>query len=169
MVCRFPRRGDVERSNQCRMSSLATEQQDYTATDGGMLTDPVQRDRILSNFMAPKTLQLRGGAQVMLIKNMDDTLVNGSMGKVMRFVQEKFYGTEHDDGFGSGRPKCENKRPPTNDMYCPVVEFLLPNKGRRECLIRPETWKVELPSGEVQVSRTQVSTTLCRWWKPAQR
>lgn len=165
MTCRFPRRDDVERSNQCRMASLATEEQEYTATDGGTIADRTQRDKVLSNFMAPQKLLLRAGAQVMLIKNKDDTLVNGSMGKVMRFVQEQFYGTEYDDGFGSGRSKCEKPKPPTNDMFCPVVEFLLPNKTRRECLIKPETWKVELPSGEVQVSRIQVSVALYGWWK----
>ncbi|KAG2075731.1 hypothetical protein BDR04DRAFT_861224 [Suillus decipiens] len=156
----FPRREDVERSNNGRMSHLQTEQKVYLATDGGTIADPNQRDKMLANFMAPKKLVLRVGAQVMLIKNMDDMLVNGSMGKILRFVDPALYGTDYDDIDGSGnagKPKSERKQTATTkDMFMPVVEFSVPNRGRREALIVTESWKVELPSGEVQISRTQV-------------
>ena len=138
------------------MSILNTEQKDFLATDSGTITDPAQREKMLSNFMAPKKLTLRVGAQVMLIKNLDESLVNGSMGKVLRFVNPSLYQTDYDDVDGSGRPKSEKKKPSTNDMLVPLVEFLLPNKMRREVLVTPENWKVELPNGEIQVSRTQV-------------
>jgi ATP-dependent DNA helicase PIF1 len=141
------------------MSHLQTEQKDYLASDGGMITDPNQREKMLANFMAPKRLVLRVGAQVMLIKNMDDMLVNGSMGKILRFVDPALYGTDYDDVDGSGnagKPKSDKKKIATTNMFMPVVEFSVPNRGRREALIVTETWKVELPSGEVQVSRTQV-------------
>lgn len=38
-------------------------------------------------------------------------------------------------------------------MTFPVVEF---PASRRRLLIQADVWKVELPNGEVQVSRTQV-------------
>lgn len=133
------------------------------ATDGGTIADPNQREKMLANFMAPKKLVLRVGAQVMLIKNMDEMLVNGSMGKIIRFVEPAVYGTDHDDVdvdgnvLAGGKPKSQTKKTaPTREMLMPVVEFLVPNKGRRQAIIIPETWKVELPSGEVQISRTQV-------------
>ncbi|KAG2364856.1 hypothetical protein BDR07DRAFT_731550 [Suillus spraguei] len=142
------------------MTHLQTEQKVYLATDGGIIADPNQRDKMLANFMAPKNLVLRVGAQVMLIKNMDDMLVNGSMGKILRFVDPALYGTDYDDVDGNGnagKAKSERKQTATTkDMFMPVVEFSVPNRGRREALIVTETWKVELPSGEVQVSRTQV-------------
>lgn len=141
------------------MMSLTTEEREYDATDGGTLAKD-QRDKILTNFMAPEKLTLRIGAQVMLIKNMDETLVNGSMGKVVRFCQRQFYGTEQDDVDSSGKPKGEKRKPTTNDMFLPIVEFVLPNKTRRETLILPETWKVEQPDGDVQVSRMQVGLRL---------
>jgi ATP-dependent DNA helicase PIF1 len=144
------------------MAHLDTEQKDYMATDGGTIVDPNQREKMLANFMAPKKLVLRVGAQVMLIKNMDEMLVNGSMGKIVRFVDPAVYGSDYDnvDGNGNvpagGKPKSQTKKPAPTTMLMPVVEFLVPNKGRREAIIIPEVWKVELPSGEVQISRTQV-------------
>jgi len=162
---RFPRREDVERSNSTRMSRLNTEQLVFTAVDGGTIQDKVQKDKMLANFMAPQRLVLRIDAQVMLIKNMDETLVNGSMGRVLRFVDPNVYGTEQDregdtsviGGTGQAGPvgkKATASVSPTR--FYPVVEFILPHGGRRRCLIMPDIWKVELPSGEVQVSRTQV-------------
>jgi len=165
---RFPRREDVERSNSTRMSRLNTHQMTFKAKDGGSILDMMQKEKMLSNFMAPKILTLRIDAQVMLIKNMDDTLVNGSMGRVLRFVDEAAYGTEADPDFqfgddvlgsGSTTINAAVKKPsgaalPQN--LCPVVEFVLPSGSKRRTLVKHDTWKVELPSGEVQVSRNQV-------------
>lgn len=145
------------------MSNLNTEEKDFIASDAGTITDLAQREKMLSNFMAPKKLTLRVGAQVMLIKNMDESLVNGSMGQVLRFVNPSLYQTDYDDVDKNGRPKSERKKPLTNDMLVPVVEFLLPNKMRREVLVTPENWKVELPNGEVQVSRSQVEYNVLQY------
>lgn len=41
--------------------------------------------KTLENVMAPQVLTLKLGAQVMLLKNMDNGLVNGSVGKVVAF------------------------------------------------------------------------------------
>ena len=46
----------------------------------------------------------------------------------------------------------------------PVVEFITPH-GTREMLVMPDTFKVELPNGEIQASRTQVSDFGQRWKK----
>jgi len=144
------------------MTHLDTEQKDYLATDGGTMADVNQREKMLANFMAPMKLVLRVGAQVMLIKNMDEMLVNGSMGKIIRFADPAVYGTDYDDidsndNAPAGKPKSDKKKTaPTKDMLMPVVEFLVPNRGRRQVMIMREVWKVELPSGEIQLSRQQV-------------
>ncbi len=106
----------------------------------------------------------------MLIKNVDETLVNGSMGRLLRFVDPAIYGTEQDReqsgeagvvGATSTNPGAVAKKNPSNSagldvkMY-PVVEFVMPSGARRRVLVMPEIWKLELPNGEVQVSRTQV-------------
>jgi len=172
----FPRREDVERSNSTRMSRLNTHEKTFTAKDGGSILDMMQREKMLSNFMAPKNLTLRIDAQVMLIKNADDTLVNGSMGRVLRFVDEATYGTDADPdyqlgdtvlGSGSAPVSSTAEKPSAAGIaqnLLPVVEFVLPNGSKRRTLVKPDIWKVELPSGEVQVSRSQVraSSLLCR-------
>jgi hypothetical protein len=62
--CSFPRREDVDRSNSTRLNRLLGEEEmPYRAIDGGT-ADPQQREKLLSNFMAPQLLVLRVGAQV---------------------------------------------------------------------------------------------------------
>lgn len=112
---------------------------------------------MLSNFMAAKELRLRVDAQVMLIKNVDEQLVNGTMGRVIRFIDPVSYTAEtgHDTVNGVGATSAIPKKSSPSSRW-PEVEFSLANGGKRTVLVTPETWKVELPSGEVQVSRLQV-------------
>lgn len=164
---RFPRREDVERSNSTRMALLGSEEVVYNALDGGSIKDENQRQKMLSNFMAPQVLKFRAEAQVMLIKNMDEMLVNGSMGRVKRFVDAATYGTPDDkEGLGNTAGVvgggASKKGAGLDTKFYPVVEFILPHGGKRDVLVLPETWKVELPDGEVQVSRSQVSTNSLR-------
>lgn len=166
------------------MNQLATEQENFHSVDGGTIQDMAQREKMLSNFMAPQRLTLRLGAQVMLIKNVDEMLVNGSMGKVSRFIDPAIYGTPEDPEFAGGAFAGRAPSPPASGSAAkknsattvptaggsatkknaaavggkryPVIEFDLPNGIKRRMLVMPETWTVELPSGEIQVSRTQV-------------
>jgi ATP-dependent DNA helicase PIF1 len=168
-IYRFPRREDVERSNLSRINRLCSKEETFNAYDGGLIVDETQRQKMLANFMAPQRLSLRVDAQVMLIKNVDETLVNGSIGRVVRFVDPAIYGTDLDiedasgESIGSGPPVgTAAKKAPSAGLVklYPVVEFLSSTGGKRSCLVLPETWKVELPNGEVQVSRSQVGRLL---------
>ncbi|KAK7012813.1 hypothetical protein R3P38DRAFT_3323615 [Favolaschia claudopus] len=159
----FPRREDVDRSNHGRMAHLNSHPESFSASDGGTITDYNQRQKLLGNFMAVPELILRQDAQVMLIKNLDDTLVNGSMGRVVRFCDSATYGTDRDVEGSEGQTETSasisgtTKKPPaaTSGVRYPVVEFSLPNGGKRTLLIQPDTFKIELPTGEVQASRSQ--------------
>lgn len=139
------------------MESLVGETMVFQSLDGGSLQDKEQREKQLANFMAPRELRLKVNSQVMLIKNMDDTLVNGSIGKVVRFADVEVEGDialeKNNEMKKLGK---EPPKKPSGKIY-PVVEFLQPGGYRRTVMVLPESWKVELPSGEVQVSRTQVS------------
>ena len=165
------------------MSRLRGESKTYYAQDGG-LAHGIQRQKLLDNFMAQQVLHLTVGAQVMLIKNIDDTLVNGSMGIVVAFQEPHVYSEDRraefrDRGRNENVYKLQERRyadvPPsalegepqkagvvqalTLDEARnkrPVVDFNVPGGGIRHVMLEPETWKVEQPGGAIQASRTQV-------------
>jgi ATP-dependent DNA helicase PIF1 len=162
------------------MRALQGKLYTYEAVDSGTIQDVNIRDKLLSNMMAPKLIELKKGAQVMLIKNMDDGLVNGSIGTVSHFMTENAFDVykEHpeilddnlnDDELGedarearsSIRRMFSNKegRPDTSKLY-PAVRFVAGDGTIREILLMPEEWKVELPNGEVQAQRTQIPLIL---------
>ncbi|KAJ2998938.1 hypothetical protein NUW58_g166 [Xylaria curta] len=158
----FPTRYEVERSNETRLRSLPGETYHYESQDTG---DPNVRDKLLANMMAPKSMDLKKGAQVMLIKNMDDTLVNGSLGKVIGFMAEATFETwamsEHNIGLDdeaavedSSKKKIKAYSRDAESMKdlreYPVVRFTATDGTHRVILCVPEDWKVELPTGEAQ-------------------
>ncbi|CDO92244.1 unnamed protein product [Kluyveromyces dobzhanskii CBS 2104] len=82
----FSTRAEVDNANYSRLKTLPGETMTYEASDGGVIDNAELRKKLLDNFLAPKKLELKVGAQVMNIKNMDATLVNGSLGKVLAFL-----------------------------------------------------------------------------------
>ncbi|KAL2164297.1 hypothetical protein VTH06DRAFT_3513 [Thermothelomyces fergusii] len=163
----FPTRNEVESSNQRRLKALSGKPHRYDAVDTG---DVKIRDKLLANMMAPPTLELKKGAQVMLIKNMDDTLVNGSLGTVVKFMSQATFGIRAGD-YDSEDESAEARRARAfnqaladaskgdNKEY-PVVCFHAVDGTQRQILCVPEDWKVELPTGEVQASRKQLPLIL---------
>ncbi|AQZ18340.1 PIF1 (YML061C) [Zygosaccharomyces parabailii] len=87
----YSTRNEVERANNFRLNKLPGKMHLYNAIDGGILEDQELKGRLLQNFLAPKELNLKVGAQVMMIKNIDATLVNGSLGKVIDFIDPETY------------------------------------------------------------------------------
>lgn len=155
----FPMRVEVERANQQRLDNIQREAHRYIAVDGGNQL-PMQREKTLANFMAPKELTLKVGAQVMLIKNLDETLVNGSIGKVLDFVDEDEYSQT---GEGAAEPAKEERNPMVrvSRRKWPLVRFSLPNNGgTRDYLAVQESWKVEDSQQNVEASRVQVPLIL---------
>ena len=116
----------------------------------------------------------------MLIKNIDEGLVNGSLGRVMGFMDEqKFdrytsneeeFAHKEDGTFATQRdsdfPAADSIKKKlmesisTSSRQWPVVRFMIADGTSRDLLCQPEIWKVELPNGEVQASRTQVPLIL---------
>jgi ATP-dependent DNA helicase PIF1 len=80
----FPLRVEVDRANAARMTSLTGPSFKYEARDTGA-APPDKRARLLEAMVATRLLELKEGAQVMLIKNVDESLVNGSVGKILGF------------------------------------------------------------------------------------
>ena len=161
------------------MQSLVGKSYEFKADDGGSMLDRVQRDKLLGNCMAPASITLKKGAQVMLIKNFDETLVNGSVGRVVSFMDEKTFDIYHDneEEFQAvetmdlndeemSRSRKKLKAMINKDLVgstaqiWPLVRFSLPDGTFRELLCHKESWKIELPNGEVQASRSQVPLIL---------
>ena len=174
----YPLRRDVERANKQRLDALDTEARTYTSLDGGSLP-PDQRERVLDNFMAPRQVFLKKGAQVMLIKNLDSTLANGSIGTVLDFMDEStFQNTYGDDADllrtdvaetllaraerapGATRTSRSPEKDQPRSAQWPLVRFHLGRGKVRDQLVRPETWKNEDPHGDVVACRTQVPLLL---------
>jgi ATP-dependent DNA helicase PIF1 len=174
---RFPTRTEVDRANAHRMQNLQGELRVYEARDGGSIVDKTLRDKLLQNCMAPEMIHLKKGAQVMLIKNIDETLVNGSLGKVIGFMsesmfdnyqqhEEEYYATQDAAGAGAGQDELSERKMKLQELAAgsgqvfPVVRFAIADGSSRDLLCQRESWKVELPNGEVQASRAQVPLIL---------
>ena len=82
----FPMRHEVERANSTRLAALQSPPISYDARDSGSAA-PDKRKAVLAGMMVPERLVLKNGAQVMLVKNVDDQrgLVNGAVGRVLGF------------------------------------------------------------------------------------
>jgi ATP-dependent DNA helicase PIF1 len=126
------------------------------------------RDKLLSNMMAPPVLELKKGAQVMLIKNMDETLVNGSLGTVIDFMTEGTFELKGGDDDSDVETDAKKRvraftnalSEKTDNREYPLVSFHAVDGTQRRLLCVPEDWKVELPTGEVQASRKQLPLIL---------
>lgn len=173
----FSTRAEVDDANMKRMINLQGEQRIYEARDSGAIADKGFRDKLLANCMAPEAVVLKKGAQVMLIKNVDETLVNGSLGKVIGFMseasfdnyqrnEEEYYATQANPEDTAGPAELSERKLKMQELMAstaqiyPVIRFVLPDGTTRDLLAQRETWKVELPSGEVQASRSQIPLIL---------
>lgn len=86
----YATRFEVENANNIQLNRLQGSAKVYEARDGGSLP-PSVKALMLNNFLAPQKLFLKEKAQVMCIKNFDSTLVNGSLGQVIKFIDRDTY------------------------------------------------------------------------------
>ena len=162
------------------MLMLSGQPLTFDAVDTG-ITDLAVRNKILQNFMAPESITLKKGAQVMLIKNIDSQLVNGSLGKIQSFMDESTFHVYKDDEEtflraqepeggsdeeekAAAREKIQKMRlqgkGDTMPRYWPMVRFSLPDGSYRELLCQPEEWKTENQQGEITAKRQQIPLIL---------
>lgn len=80
----FPLRAEVDKANAARLTALPGAIQTFESRDTGSAPAD-QRAKLLDSMVVPKTLELKVDSQVMLVKNVDDKLVNGSVGKILGF------------------------------------------------------------------------------------
>ena len=156
----------------------------FAATDSGAIQDAKAREKLLANCIAPAVIQLKKGAQVMLIKNLEGPLVNGSLGKVTAFMDPTTfdcYSKNEEDftresGFLSDEERSLRAKKKlklmgyngkeggiTTSPKWPLVCFVQPDGTERHFLCQPETWKIELPNGEwTQIVKRRTTGTISR-------
>lgn len=87
-----PLRHGADQANSMRLQNINGITYSYIAEDGGTIRDADTRKVFLQECIAAESLALKKGAQVMLTQNVDDTLVNGSQGRVIDFLDNRpFY------------------------------------------------------------------------------
>lgn len=165
-------RKDVESANKHQLRRLPGEVRVFEARDqfGRGAKDEIRKSlqQQLDGLLCDVKLELKVGAQVMLIKNVDEKLVNGRIGSIVGFVTEAEYelrqSSQASEGFEDG-----NEEKAVQDETCyPLVHF--PNddepSGVEEMLCTMEEWKVEVETGvgtktqKITASRTQVPLML---------
>jgi len=179
----FPRREDVEAANHARLDALTGETMTYESRDSGKSES---MKSILKTMVAQATVNLKVGAQVMLVKNLDHDLVNGSVGKVLGFYKPSDVdgreGTgiskagkgairdvpNHEDGNtaveaegrgeGSSAGSVRTGRTQNSSEMYPLVDFRTPS-GQELVLVGMDEFKVEDNDGSVIAKRIQVRAT----------
>ncbi|KAI0274844.1 hypothetical protein BC834DRAFT_17333 [Gloeopeniophorella convolvens] len=155
----YPTRNEVETSNNSRLDQINSEAVPYLAWDrpgvsaSGRPTSDREMERLLERLIALKMVVLKVGAQVMLVKNLKQgQLVNGSLGKVIRFSTYKDAARRHTQTLPNGANENEiSTFVRQSPMFWPVVKFT--NGVERLCV--PEEFTVNNASGEVEASRHQ--------------
>ena len=181
----FPMRHEVERANSTRLAALQSPPVSYDARDSGSAA-PDKRKAVLAGMMVPERLVLKKGAQVMLVKNVDDQrgLVNGAVGRVLGFFAAPRGKSEgvlrnvklSEDGtsvvsWSEGKENAKPNTSTTNNTKMeaekpksaaadvelfPLVEFLTPI-GRETVLVTRDEFRVEDNEGNVLARRIQAS------------
>ena len=170
----LPKRDEVERANFRRLSTLKGQAHDYISDDHGLLQG-APLVAMLNNLPALQKLSLKYNAQVMLVKNVDENFVNGSLGLVVGFtrVNSTTPSMSSPQALDSaGATSSPNKFGLIGKYYCqgemyPIVEFSTP-AGKRRMIVAREEFQLEGEDGKVLAHRTQVrclSPTVVRSWR----
>ena len=91
----YPTRFEVLKANTRRMEMLQGESRVFKSINVLTADDPTQKkkqlDQLNNSFLVEDELHLKENAQVMMVKNMDEELVNGTVGIVLFFTTEDLY------------------------------------------------------------------------------
>lgn len=137
----FPLRAEVDRANASRMAALPGPAYVFESRDTGP-APPDKKRRLLDNMAVVKTLTLKHDAQVMLVKNVSETLVNGSVGRLVGFCEDT--------------AASQQKKDETLKELFPIVEFAT-FKGKETKMVTSEEFRAEDGDGNLLARRVQVS------------
>lgn len=136
----FSTRREVDIANNAMLKKLEGNGITFEAIDSGSMINTPQAPKMLENFLAPKSITLKPGAQVMMLKNIDETLVNGSLGTIVGFIDPSTYmiynrycQSLEEDNDTSLLPRLQQLiREPQDDLEGSIFDFLLNAKCSEE-------------------------------------
>ncbi len=151
----FPTRIQVYAANNTRLNALTTPTVRYDTIDQSLASGKFHLEKLQRDCIASAVIELKVGAQVMLLKNLSDTLVNGSLGIVKEFI------TPSDPPTLPGGKRMHE----TNVEKVPLVEFSIygphgidPDASVTVAVTRQ---KCDIEEGRITMaSRTQIPLTL---------
>lgn len=120
-------------ANDFRLSRLSSQAHVFAGVDFAKPSTPT---KLLDALIAPGSLRVMKNAQVMLIRNIDSTLVNGSIGIVIGFALSSAYPNRPSGAVKGGRKGAST--------LWPVVEFPLSGteKGRKSSKLGSGTFEL---------------------------
>lgn len=129
----FSTRREVDIANNDMLKKLKGNGITFQSIDSGSMINSPQAPKMLENFLAPKSITLKPGAQVMMLKNIDETLVNGSLGTIVGFIDPSTYmiynrycASLEEDNNTSLLPRLQQLiREPQDDLEGSIFDFLL--------------------------------------------
>lgn len=167
----FPTRREVDEANEKRMRAIGGDKTPFLADDWVNPDEPKfdnKEHQDLTNMMVPKVLELKVNAQVMLLKNLDNDLVNGTIGRVVGFGYPDPDEDDEDEmwiaqngGGGEKKPMIppKGKVGPNGVVELPPrVEWTCVNGVKRVMTMEREEFKTENSKGQKKVHRKQVSS-----------
>ncbi|CAL1696183.1 unnamed protein product [Somion occarium] len=180
----YPTRLEADRTNHARLRAIKSTPYEYRAQDmpgrdeHGQPIPAEKMEKLLTRLIAPQTIILKLGAQVMLIKNVvQGQFVNGSVGQIVDFItpfEAKQRGTRvaltenHRSDRDVGRFRGQNRNsdgppeipiPPTlfqSARRWPLVQF----QNGHTMLCIPDIFEVNNANGHIEAVRRQVPLIL---------
>lgn len=142
----YATRNKTEKHNKLKLNAIDAESKIYRAKD--VYPKSTQSNtHLLDSCQALSTLELKIGAQVMLIKNINKDLVNGTVGIVTNFTS-----------IVQGKESTTNTD--FNMEAIPIVRFDLVNGKTFTRPMKRELWESVSSSGQLLASRRQIPLIL---------
>ncbi|CAJ0843310.1 8504_t:CDS:2, partial [Entrophospora sp. SA101] len=140
----YPKNYNVAKTNLEYLSKIQNKSYYFYSED----QDYGQLDTLIKNCLAPKKLELKCGAQVMLIKNINKNLVNGSRGIVVGF-----FSVDKKQSYYNGKDEGINLH---QDVILPIVKFT----ENIEINVHMAEWQLETigPAGQTYVALSRAKS-----------
>lgn len=137
----YATRARADRFNTERLQSIDSNEYTYSCND--QVTGKFNPN-ILRDCPAPSSITLKKGAQVMLIRNLSNDLVNGTVGIITGFSNEvqRTHGSK------------------VFKETLPIIRFTLANGRMYTKVIDRSTWEIKQPNGSLLASRCQMPLIL---------